>query len=145
MKQTAFPLRVNLYIVLDTNSQLSLSLDSKIQQIIALLIQKLDYPWQISELAEIVGLERRQLERRFRAATNHSPLEYLRMLRLKKAADLLDTTSDPIQHIAKQVGFADKHHFRSSFQKYYFITPGEYRKHKARNMSQMTLLSKNRL
>jgi transcriptional regulator GlxA family with amidase domain len=142
MEPTIRPSHPKLRFAPVSHPQPRSSSDYQIQQTIALLTQNLEYPWQISELAEVVGIERRQLERRFRMATGHSPLQYLCRLRLQKAAELLSTTSHPIQHIAEQVGIPDKHHFRRSFQTLYGVSPGEYRKCKGSDVSQMTPLSK---
>ena len=105
--------------------------DPRVQQAIALLTQQLSYQWQISELAAAVRMERRQLERGFRAATDHSPLAWLRRRRLHKAAELLVTTAALIRQIAAQVGICDKHHFRRSFQQLYSVCPAEYRQREA--------------
>ena len=107
--------------------------DPRLQQALALLSQQLSYQWQVSELAAAVRMERRQLERGFRVAAGHSPLAWLRLRRLQKAAELLVTTTAPIRQIAAQVGICDKHHFRRSFQQLYGVCPAEYRQREADN------------
>lgn len=110
------------------NSPQSLpSVNDPIQQLISLLTERLAHPWQICEMAEAVGVERRQLERLFRAEKDHSPGEYLRLLRMETAADLLCTKDDEIVQIARQVGYSDVRYFRRSFKAWSKKTPSEYR------------------
>jgi len=52
----------------------------------------------------------------------------LQKLRLKKAAELLRTTSLPIIRIAADTGFCDQNYFSVCFKKAFSVSPKEYRK-----------------
>lgn len=73
------------------------------------------------------GLAPRTFKRRFRAATGYSALEYVRTLRVEEAKYLLETTDDPTDEIAAQVGYQDPASFRRLFRQQTGITPARYR------------------
>lgn len=54
--------------------------------------------------------------------------EKLLTIKLEHARRLLSTTNLSIKQIVDLIGFSEKSHFYKSFKKYYFLTPGEYRK-----------------
>ena len=58
---------------------------------------------------------------------DRSPMDFLKELRLQRAALLLKTTRRPIKSIADQIGFDSRSHFSRSFTDYYSVTPAEYR------------------
>lgn len=53
--------------------------------------------------------------------------EYLNMIRVNKAKELLKTTDKKIYQIADQVGFNDSYYFSSWFKKIVGVTPTTYR------------------
>ena len=60
------------------------------------MAENLKYPWQVAELADAVLMSPRQLERCFKASTGLSPLPYLRLCRLRQAAQLLVTSFEQV-------------------------------------------------
>jgi AraC-like DNA-binding protein len=70
----------------------------------------------ISEVAAAVGIGRRQLERRFRAAVGLTPKEFARVRRLRAAAVLLVTSdAETWAERAAEAGFADQAHMTRQF------------------------------
>ena len=58
---------------------------------------------------------------------NCTVLQYLENVRLKKARELLETSSLSISDISLMVGYNDPNYFARSFKKVYELTPREYR------------------
>ena len=69
----------------------------------------------------------RNLLRRFKAATGHLPGEYLQLLRVAAARELLERGRAPVQKVAAAVGYDDVPFFRGIFKRHTGMTPAEYR------------------
>ena len=74
------------------------------------------------------GLPKRTFDRRFRAATGYAPLSYVQSLRVEEAKQLLETGSEPVEEVARQVGYQDPASFRRLFRRLVGMTPGNYRR-----------------
>lgn len=64
----------------------------------------------------------------FKEITGKSAKEYITVLRVEKAAGLLETTAMNITEIAMQCGFSDANYFARSFKRIKGISPSQYRK-----------------
>lgn len=64
-------------------------------------------PFSMDAAARAVGASARTLSRRMQAVLGKSPLSYVQSLRVERAAHLLQTTTDSVDDIAAQVGYAD--------------------------------------
>jgi len=82
---------------------------------------------KIDTIAENVGISPRHFKRRFRAATGHSPLNYLQQLRIEIAKNNLEMTQDTIDSITYQVGYEDSNSFRKLFKRHTGLSPKQYR------------------
>lgn len=81
----------------------------------------------ISALAERFKLSVRSLNRRFKLATNASPLQYLQNMRIEHAKELLKQSNLAVSEVADMVGYQDASYFTSLFKKVTAVTPIEYR------------------
>jgi transcriptional regulator GlxA family with amidase domain len=86
------------------------------------------HPDPAGEAARRSGLPKRTFDRRFRAATGYAPLAYVQSLRVEEAKQLLETGSDPVEEVARQVGYEDTPSFRRLFRRLVGMGPGEYRR-----------------
>ena len=84
----------------------------------------------IEELGEQMGLSRVQLYRKIKALTNYSPVELLRITRLKKASALLSTTDKTISEITYEVGFTSPSYFTKCYKEYFGESPSDFLKRK---------------
>lgn len=79
------------------------------------------------KLAELFGMSQRNFTRRFRSATNMTPIQYLQSQRLREAKELLQNSNLSIAEIAYRVGYIDVSYFTKLFKQFASITPKEYR------------------
>jgi len=77
-------------------------------------------------LADKVGMSRSHLYRKFKAIIGYSPVEYIRIFRIRKAAELLKSGRVRVSEAAYDVGFSDPKYFSSCFKKEFGINPSEY-------------------
>lgn len=80
----------------------------------------------IEHFATEVGVSRMQLYRKFSALTNMTVKEFIRNIRLKRAAQLLLEKKMTVTEIAYAVGFKDLSHFRKCFHREYGMSASEY-------------------
>ncbi len=89
----------------------------------------LDNPdFGVPVLVREMGMSQSVFYRRIKGITGQSVAEFIRDVRLKRAAQLLATSELRISEIASQVGFEDSKHFREAFRKIYSLSPSEYAK-----------------
>ena len=104
--------------------------NSFIDEVRSIVISNLpDENFGVRELASLLNLSSSQTLRKVKAATGKSVNQYIRELRLEKAAELLKKTDFTAAEIAFQVGFNSASYFNKTFSKYFGITPGEYKTH----------------
>lgn len=84
-------------------------------------------PNPVSRMISRSGLTDRTFKRRFRAATGHSPMDYVQTLRVEEAKQALESDDIPIDDIAYSIGYQDPAFFRRLFKKRTGVTPGRYR------------------
>lgn len=78
-------------------------------------------------LARDIAMSRASLYKKLQTMFGITPTEFIRNVRLKRAAHLLAETKLSISEIADRVGFATARNFSSSFKKIFGFTPSEYR------------------
>ncbi len=84
-------------------------------------------PVTIDLLADLVFLSKRTYARRFKKATNYTPITYLQELRIQECKHLLESCSLSFEEITGVVGYQDVNTFRSLFIKRTGISPKQYR------------------
>lgn len=96
---------------------------SKLLSAIEIMRSNLEDPLPPSEIAEVVGLSTRQLERLFARYMNTSPKKYYLGLRLEKARNLLVQTELSLTEICVMCGFKAASHFSKTYRKIYGVAP----------------------
>lgn len=81
----------------------------------------------VEQLASEVGLSRVQLYRKVKALTGYSPVEVIRIMRLKEAEKRLKNTDKTIAEIAYEVGFSSPSYFSKCYRELFGILPGTSR------------------
>lgn len=80
------------------------------------------------DFASMMGHSRTIFFRKVKGLTGYTPKEYLKMLRLKKAAELLRHPDITIANVAYKVGFSDPLYFSKCFKAQFNQSPTTYRK-----------------
>jgi Transcriptional regulator containing an amidase domain and an AraC-type DNA-binding HTH domain len=89
--------------------------------------ERLDQPLTVARLAEQARLSPRTLARRFRDTLGTSPLQWLLEQRVRWAQELLETTDEPIERIARRTGFGTAAGLRQHFRRVTSVSPQTYR------------------
>ncbi len=82
----------------------------------------------VQTLVRESGMSQSAYYRRLKNLTGQSVIEFIKDVRLKRAAQLLATKQFRVSEVALMVGMEDLKNFRSSFQKLYGVSPSEYGK-----------------
>ena len=82
----------------------------------------------MNELSAATGLSPDYMARKFKAALNMTPSEYIRKFRIAKAMELLCTTNLTVTEISDKVGFSDVSLFSRVFKQNVGVPPASYRK-----------------
>ncbi len=80
----------------------------------------------VERVAELMGYSISTLYRKVKALTDLNTVEYMRLTRLKKAAELLTEGNYRINEISYLVGFSSASYFATSFQKQFGISPSQF-------------------
>lgn len=101
--------------------------DAQLARAVEQMIDEPGRRYTLELLAETAGMSRSAFAQRFREAFGRSAMDFLKELRLQRAAHLLRTTRRPVKSIAEQVGFDSRSHFSQSFSDYFGLAPAEFR------------------
>jgi len=99
-----------------------------VKQAILYMLENYQQPITITQLAELVNMSVGYFGKLFREMTSYSPIDYLKNLRLSKAADQLIATNEKVLNIALDTGFNNIGYFIRAFSQKYGVTPYQYRK-----------------
>jgi len=80
----------------------------------------------VDQLASMLAIGRRNLERRFKKATSNSVIEYMQRVKIEAAKKLLEAGRKNVSDIMYEVGYADIQTFRDVFKKITGMTPVDY-------------------
>ncbi len=86
-----------------------------------------DEDLSVEQLGSELALSRVQLYRKVKALTGYSPVELVRITRLKAAEQLLKTTDKTIAEVAYAVGFGTPSYFSKCYMELFGRLPGEER------------------
>ena len=86
-----------------------------------------DSSLSVETISSALGLSRVQMYRKVKQLTGQSPVEIIRVTRLKKAERLLKTTQMTVSEISYDVGFSSPSYFSKCFKDYFGCQPGEVR------------------
>ena len=84
-------------------------------------------------VSSVVHMGKRNFIRRFKAATNNTPYEYLQRVRIESAKKAIEQNDKDLTTIIDDSGYKDFKTFRTVFKRITGVSPQEYRKKYARN------------
>lgn len=88
----------------------------------------IDPDFNVPMLVREMGMSQSSFYRQIKAITGQSVVEFIRDIRMKRAAQLLTSGTLRVSEVAAQVGMEDIKHFRKTFQSVYNLSPSDYTK-----------------
>jgi len=85
-----------------------------------------DHNLSVELLASEVGISRVHLNRKLKELTNQTTTDFIKNIRLKRAAELLSQKKHSIAEVADMVGFQNANNFSTAFRKLFGMSPREY-------------------
>ena len=86
-----------------------------------------DPDFDLSHMAVAMALSERQLQRKLKSLTGHTPAEHLRAFRLNRSIEYL-RQGGSIGATAKAVGFSSQAYFTSCFKAQFGVTPSKFQR-----------------
>lgn len=109
-------------------------MDERVRSAIDLMETHLQRELSLEEMAQSVNLSASRLRHLFKAETGVAPAHYLKVMRLRRAQELITTTYLSMKQVMTSVGVHDTGHFAKDFKRVYGLTPVEYReRHRSAN------------
>lgn len=98
-----------------------------IQKCLEYIEKNMDDPeYGVEELSRDLGMVRMSLYRKLQSITGHTPTDFIRSIRLKRAAQLLQGSRLPIVEVANRVGFGSSSYFSKCFREMFGMLPKQY-------------------
>ncbi|MBL7749852.1 MAG: helix-turn-helix domain-containing protein [Chitinophagaceae bacterium] len=101
--------------------------DTDIQKVQEHIETNFEEKMTIEDLAAVIHTGRRTFERRFKQATNNTPIEYIQRVRIEAAKKYFEGSRKSVTEVMFEVGYSDTKAFRDIFKKITGLTPIEYR------------------
>lgn len=81
----------------------------------------------VDQLASMLAVGRRNLERRFKKATSNTVAEYIQRVKIEVAKMSLESSRENVNEVMYKVGYTDTKAFRTIFKKITGLSPVQYR------------------
>ncbi len=104
-------------------------MDKRVEKIIQMMREDVRGELSLAEFAQSVNLSVWRLCHIFKSDVGMPPIRYLRLLRMERAKNLLESSFLSVKEIAFQVGLNDESHFVRDFKSTYGFSPALYRSH----------------
>lgn len=98
-----------------------------LEKVVDNIIENITDPdFGVEKLAELVFMSRSSLHRKIKALTDITPTDFIKVIRLKKAAELIHEKNYRANEVCYLVGINSPSYFNKLFQKQFNMTPKEY-------------------
>lgn len=111
--------------------------DSSIRKAQEFIEQHFQDKITVDQIASIVALSRRNLERRFKKATTNSVVEYMQRVKMEAAKVSLESSRENVNEVMYKVGYTDSKAFRTTFRKITGLSPVQYRNKYNRELAEL--------
>ncbi len=101
--------------------------DSEVATACLAMLERLDQDWTVDRLTRETQVPRCTLARRFQRVVGRSPAEWLRSVRLARAAEWLRSRAGSIESIARRAGYQSASGFRAAYHRATGTSPSESR------------------
>ena len=99
----------------------------KISPAIDFVADNLEKPIKVSDLADACGLSEPHFRRIFDEYTDISPMDYVNLMRIQKACQLLTHSNESMEFVAEQCGFQNVSTFNRNFRKFLDTSPYQWK------------------
>lgn len=99
----------------------------KVAEAIIYMSDHLEEPLRVAALARLASLSTAHFCVLFKDQTGCAPREYLHLLRIHRACQLLQSTALNVKEIAGRLGYQDPFHFSRQFKAFQGVSPSDYR------------------
>lgn len=103
----------------------------RLSPLIDWLSHNLDQSISVTKMAEFACVSERQLTRLFKLHLDATPSNYLKLLRLNRARDMLSQSHGELTKVASLVGFVHYDSFRRAFTDHFGVSPSQFLKNYA--------------
>ena len=101
--------------------------DTRLSRTLRAIFEQPAVAYTVDSLALIAGMSRSAFALAFRQAFGQSPMNLVKLVRLRRASELLVTTKLPVAEIAKRVGFS-RSNFSVAFSELHGMDPSSFRR-----------------
>ena len=101
--------------------------DKRLALAIASMREHPERDYTLDELARVAGMSRSVFAAHFAEAVGHPPMEFLKRLRLSRAAELLVQTDLPVKAVAVRTGYSSRSSFTRAFFAFHGAPPRTFR------------------
>lgn len=102
--------------------------DARLGRALHAIFKQPDSPFTVEHLATIAGMSRSAFAAGFCRAFGQSPISLLKMVRLRRAGELLATTTLSVTEVARRVGFSSRSQFSKAFSDFHGVDPTRFRR-----------------
>jgi AraC-like DNA-binding protein len=106
----------------------SIAAGHRVSRAVGFIEEHFSDPITIEDIVSHSQVSRRHFFRLFEQAIGVAPMEYLKKLRLQKAASMLLTTNVSVTQVAFACGFNDSNYFSSLYHKEFGVSPSQFKK-----------------
>lgn len=101
--------------------------DPRLSRALHAIFEQPAVAYTVDTLARIAGMSRSAFAAAFRRAFGQSPMGLIKLVRLRRASELLITTALPVAEVAKRVGFSSRSNFSLAFSELHGMHPSSFR------------------
>ena len=102
--------------------------DPRISKVVDVILDRPEDSYTVESMADIAAMSRATFVRHFEKCFDRTPMDYLRDVRLRRAAQLLQVSTIAVDGVAGRVGYSSRSHFSRAFSDQYGVSPAEFRK-----------------
>lgn len=102
--------------------------DRRLARVVETILNHPEQHHTLELLASVANMSRSTFARHFEQCFGRTPMDYLRDVRLRRAAQLLRLGGQSVDSVASKVGFASRSHFSRAFHEQFGCAPADFRK-----------------
>jgi transcriptional regulator GlxA family with amidase domain len=102
--------------------------DARLNRALRAIFEQPEAPLTVERLAAIAGMSRSAFAAAFARVFDQSPMNLVKLVRLRRAAELLAVTSLPVAEVARRVGFSSRSNFSQAFTRLHGVDPTGFRR-----------------